>query len=393
MGMAAVDPAARPTRRPHGPDAAARARPRRPRPACISSPLPLYFADSNYILSVIINATLLSFISLGVWLTFAIGRINISQGAYTLIGGYATAILSTRYGLSFWLCLPLSGLIAAACRRADRRRRSCACAGVYFAMITLSLTEAVRLAFLNGGEFTRGAGGIVGIPRPGAISVFGITWCPPSPALTACRSTTSAAALLVLGLLVVWRIHTSRLGWVFRSMRQNEDLAESIGIDVARYRVLAYAVCCAFGGMGGAFFAAYLQNIYPSTYSVTDSVYFMLYCFLGGLDFIFGAVVGAFLLVISFELLHDLQQYQALIYGLVMIAFILWLPNGILSLSFRRAAPADEEVEVPPMGPAPRRRPPSEPARGPAAEPSASAAWSRSTTSVSSVERGRDPGS
>ena len=77
--------------------------------------LPLYFADSNYILSVIINATLLSFISLGVWLTFAIGRINISQGAYTLIGGYATAILSTRYGVSFWLCLLLSGLIAAAC--------------------------------------------------------------------------------------------------------------------------------------------------------------------------------------------------------------------------------------------------------------------------------------
>ena len=139
--------------------------------------LPLYFADSNYILSVIINATLLSFISLGVWLTFAIGRINISQGAYTLIGGYATAILSTRYGFSFWLCLPLSGLIAAACGTlvgaAILRLR-----GVYFAMITLSLTEAVRLAFLNGGEFTRGAGGIVGIPRPGAISVLGTTLVP-----------------------------------------------------------------------------------------------------------------------------------------------------------------------------------------------------------------------
>ena len=63
---------------------------------------------------------MLSFISLGVWVTFAIGRINIAQGAFALIGGYTTAILSTRYGLSFWLCLPLSGLVAAACRRADR---------------------------------------------------------------------------------------------------------------------------------------------------------------------------------------------------------------------------------------------------------------------------------
>ena len=225
-------------------------------------------------------------------------------------------------------------------------------------MITLSLTEAVRLAFLNGGEFTRGAGGIVGIPRPGAISVLGTTLVPAFAGADSLSFYYLGAALLILGLLVVWRIHTSRLGWVFRSMRQNEDLAESIGINVAKYRILAYAVCCAFGGIGGAFFAAYLQNIYPSTYSVTNSVYFMLYCFLGGLDFIFGAVVGAFLLVISFELLHDLQEYQALIYGLVIISFILWLPNGILSLSFRRApVPADEEVEVPPpLGPAPKRR-------------------------------------
>ncbi len=348
MGMAAVDPAARPTLARMG-LTPLRALGLGGLALLYLVVLPLYFADSNYILSVIINATLLSFISLGVWLTFAIGRINISQGAYTLIGGYATAILSTRYGVSFWLCLPLSGLIAAACGAligaAILRLR-----GVYFAMITLSLTEAVRLAFLNGGDFTRGAGGIVGIPRPGAISVFGITVVPAFAGGDSLSFYYLGAALLIFGLLVIWRIHTSRLGWVFRSMRQNEDLAESIGIDVAKYRILAYAVCCAFGGMGGAFFAAYLQNIYPSTYSVTDSVYFMLYCFLGGLEFIFGAVAGAFLLVISFELLHDLQEYQALIYGLVMISFILWLPNGILSLSLRRAT-ADEEVDVPQTGP------------------------------------------
>jgi len=157
---------------------------------------------------------------------------------------------------------------------------------------------------------------------------------------------------------VVWRLNTSRLGWVFRSMRQNEELAASIGIHVAGYRIIAYALSCAFGGMGGAFFAAFHQNIYPGSYSVTDSVYFMLYCFLGGLDHIFGAVVGAFLLVISFELLHDLQEYQALIYGLVMISFILWLPNGILSLRFRRDdEEADEAPAVPPLAAHPEKEP------------------------------------
>ena len=318
---------------------------------------PLYFANANYILSVVINATLMSFISLGVWVTFAIGRINISQGAYALIGGYTTAILSTRYGVSFWLCLPLAGLVAAACGAvigaAILRLR-----GVYFAMITLSLTEAVRLAFLNGGEFTNGASGIIGIARPDELAAFGVTLIPGFRGGQNIAFYYLAAALLIFGLVVVWRLNTSRLGWVFRSMRQNEELAASIGIHVAGYRIIAYALCCAFGGMGGAFFAAFHQNIYPGSYSVTDSVYFMLYCFLGGLDHIFGAVVGAFLLVISFELLHDLQEYQALIYGLVMISFILWLPNGILSLRFRRDdEEADEAPAVPPLAAHPEKEP------------------------------------
>lgn len=315
---------------------------------------PLYFAQSNYILSVVINASLLSFISLGVWLTFAIGRINISQGAFALIGGYTVAILSTRYGVPFWLCLPAAGLVAAACGAvigaAILRLK-----GVYFAMITLSLTEAVRLAFLNGGAFTQGAQGIVNIPRPGAVSLFGVTLIPAFEGGDNLSFYYLGAGLLIFGLVVIWRLNSSRLGSVFRSMQQNEDLASSIGINVAWYRILAYAISCALGGMGGAFFAAFHQNIYPGSYSVTDSVNFMLYCFLGGLDFIFGAVVGAFLLVISFELLHDLQEYQALIYGVVMITFILWLPNGILSLTFRRTAEEDEEIAVPPLEPETRK--------------------------------------
>jgi branched-chain amino acid transport system permease protein len=284
--------------------------------------VPLLLADQPYWLNVLTNASMLSFASLGVWVTFAIGRINIAQGAFCMIGGYTTAILATRYGLPFWLCLPLSGLVAAAVGTAIGipilRLR-----GVYFAMITLSLTEAVRLAFLNGGDLTKGATGIVNIPRPAGIDgpvAFYVL----------------AASLLLLGLLAVWRLATSRLGWVFRSLRQNEELASSIGIDIARYRVIAFAFACAMGGIAGGFFAVAQQNIYPATYTVQDSVNFMLYCFLGGLDFVLGPVVGAFLLSISFELLGSLQQYQALLYGGLMVAVMLFLPNGILSLTFRR---------------------------------------------------------
>jgi branched-chain amino acid transport system permease protein len=296
--------------------------------------IPAFFHKSPYILGVFINCMVLSVIASGVWLTFAIGRINIAQGAFAMIGGYVTGILSTRYGVSFWLCLPLSGLTAAALGVAIGwpilRLR-----GVYFSMISLSITEAVRLAFLNGGDFTRGASGIVNIPRPGALSLFGVTLIPAFEEASALPYYYLALGLLALTLLALWRIDSSRLGWTFRSMRMNEDLAASVGVNVAKYRVIAFAVCCFIGGVGGSFFSAFQQNIYPASYTVNDSIYAMLYCFLGGLDYIAGPMVGAFLLVISFEILQPLQQYQPLIYALLMIAFMLWLPNGILSLRVR----------------------------------------------------------
>ena len=168
-----------------------------------------------------------------------------------------------------------------------------------------------------------------------AIGLFGLTIVPEFNGADPLPFYFLACALLVLGLVAVWRLSTSRLGWVFRSLRQNEDLATSIGINVAKYRVIAFGACCFMGGIGGAFFAAFHQNIYPATYTISDSVNFMLYCFLGGLSYIFGPIVGAFLLVIAFELLNAVQDYQALIYGILMIVCMLWLPNGILSLGTR----------------------------------------------------------
>ena len=311
--------------------------------------IPSYFGASPYVLRVISTAAVLSVISLGVWLTFAIGRINLGQAAFALIGGYATAILSTRFGLSFWLCLPISGLIAALVGTVlgygILRLR-----GVYFAMITLALTEAARLAFLNGGEVTGGASGIPIIPLPDQVAVLGLVLIPSFQAVDTHRAFYYlSAGLLILTFAVIWRIGTSRLGWIFRSLQQNEDLATSIGVDIARYRVLAYAICCFFGGLGGAYFAVAQQSIYPNVFGVPDSVFFILYCFLGGLAYVAGPVVGTFILFVAFEVLHPLQQYQQLIYAVLMIVIMLCLPNGLLSLRWpARAAGAS------PAGPARR---------------------------------------
>lgn len=294
--------------------------------------IPFIFRHSPYVLGVLSTASVLSFISLGVWLTFAIGRINIGQAAFALVGGYTTAVLMTKYGISFWLALPASGLVAAAVGLVIGwpilRLR-----GVYFAMLTLSLSEAARLSALNFDRITQGAHGILDIPTPGRFGIFGFTLAPPFSTVNEhVAFYYLAALLLIVGLLVVWRIAHSRLGWIFRSLLQDEALAASIGVDVAKYRVMAFALCAAFGGVGGAFFTVSQQSIYPSSFGVSDSIFFMLYCFLGGLSYVGGPVVGAFVLFLCFEVLAGFREYQTLIYATVMIVAMLWLPNGLLSL-------------------------------------------------------------
>jgi branched-chain amino acid transport system permease protein len=283
--------------------------------------LPLLVGDSRYLLSVLMNCMGLSLIALGVWLTFTIGRINICQAGFALIGGYATAIFLTRFGLSFWLALPLSALVAGALG-ALIGSFILKLRGIYFSMLTISLTEAIRLAFLNGGSFTQGSKGITGLPQPFGDSAVWMYYL--------------AMGLLVFGLWLTWQIHYSRVGRIFRAMRLNEDLAESFGTNVWRYRVLAFSVACALGGLGGSYFAVFTQSIYPQSYTVEHSIYFMLFCFLGGLEFASGAMVGAFALTILFELLSQFQQYQTLIYGVLMIIVILVLPNGLMSITLKR---------------------------------------------------------
>lgn len=278
------------------------------------------------------SVALLSIGAAGVWLTFYIGRINIGQGAYALVGGYVSAILVTQAGFNFWATLPLSGLfcalVAVGIGLPILRLR-----GVYFAMVTLVLTEVGRLTALAL-PVTNGAKGITSIPLPGELSIFGLTIIPDFATLANPKLAfyLMASVLMVLTYLVLWRIVNSRLGHLCRSLQQNEELAASIGVNTAMLRVLAYAISSFFGGLAGAMFVAISQSIYPSSFVVTDSVNFMLYCFLGGLGYVFGPMLGTLLLYFGWDLLSVAKEYQLLIYSGAMIAMMLVLPNGVLSL-------------------------------------------------------------
>ncbi|MDZ4093982.1 MAG: branched-chain amino acid ABC transporter permease [Paracoccaceae bacterium] len=278
------------------------------------------------------SVALLSIGSAGVWLTFYIGRINIGQGAYALMGGYVSAVLMTQAGVSFWATLPLAGIFCAGISvligLPILRLR-----GVYFAMITLVLTEVTRLTALAL-SVTNGAKGITSIPLPGALKVFGVTIIPDFATMANPKLGfyLLAVTLMVLSYAALWRIVNSRLGHLCRSLQQNEELAASIGVNTAYLRLLAYAISSFFGGLAGAVFVAISQSIYPSSFAVTDSVNFMLYCFVGGLGFVAGPMLGTFLLYFGWDLLSIAKQYQLLIYSSAMIALMLVLPNGVLSL-------------------------------------------------------------
>ena len=279
------------------------------------------------------SVALLSIASAGVWLTFYIGRINIGQGAYALTGGYVSAILVMNHGWSFWLTLPVAGLFCAAASvligLPILRLR-----GVYFAMVTLVLTEVARLLALAL-PITNGAKGIVSIPLPGALSVFGITLIPDFATLQNSRLAfyLLAVTLMVVCFAVMYRLVNSRIGKLCQSLQQNEELASSIGVNIAYLRVIAYAVSSFFGGVSGAIFAAISQSIYPSSFTVTDSVNFMLNCFLGGLGYVFGPMLGTLVLYFGWDLLFQTGQFQLLIYSGLMIVLMLVLPNGLLSLA------------------------------------------------------------
>ncbi len=210
--------------------------------------------------------------------------------------------------------------------------------GVYFAMITLVLTQVVTLTALAL-PITNGAKGIVSIPLPQELSIFGLTLIPDFASMANIKLAFyyTACILMVLSFLAMYRLVNSRLGHLCRSMQQNEELASSIGVNISYIRIIVFAISSFFGGIGGAMFGSIAQSVYPSSFQVADSINFMLNCFLGGLGYVFGPMLGTLVLYFGWDLLFELGKYQLLAYSTLLILLMLYVPNGILSIRFKNS--------------------------------------------------------
>lgn len=290
------------------------------------------FIKSPYELHLLIMIMTGSIAALGFRLVYNTGKTSVAQGSFVAIGAYTSALLATRLGLSFWLTLPLAGLVAAAIGGiigypALKLR------GSYFVILTFGLAEAIHLALLNGGNFTGGVMGITTIPPPNPIVLPGLASI---EFISKVPYYYLALALLILTIVVMYRLDHSRMGRIFGAIHDNDKLAESVGISLGMYTTLAFTIACFFTGLNGAFLAHYIRVITPGSYTIWHGVYYLMYTIIGGAGSIVGPIIGTAGLLYLSRFLVAFGRYQLMIYGAILIVFMLFLPNGLLSLLGRR---------------------------------------------------------
>lgn len=255
------------------------------------------------------------------------GLLDLGYVAFFAVGAYSTALLTSPKSilgaeLTFWQALPfvflitaIAGLIVGA---PVLRMR-----GDYLAIVTLGLGEIARFLALS--DWLRpwlgGAQGILDIPRP---AILGVTFAGPQ------KLYYLILAGCLVALFVSWRLKGSRVGRAWVAMREDEDVADAMGINTIQYKLMAFAMGAAIASFSGAIFAAKIGSVFPHSFNVLVSITALSLLIVGGLSSLPGVVVGAIALVGIPELLREFSEFRLLIYGAVLVAMMLLRPQGLL---------------------------------------------------------------
>ena len=268
------------------------------------------------------------YIMLGLGLNIIIGfsgMLDLGHVAYFAIGSYTVAILTSPelgfFSLNFWQALPFAivmGVITGVliCTPVLKMR------GDYLAITTLGFGEIIRILVLS--DWLRpwlgGAQGIGKIPR---AELFGFEFGTPQ----------TLYYLILAGCLLIgfisWRLRDSRLGRSWMAVREDEDVAQAMGINLVSTKLKAFAVGAGFSALSGAIFATKLGSVYPHSFNVMISINILCVIIVGGMGSIPGVIVGAAALVGLPELLREFAEYRLLVYGAVLVAMMLLKPEGL----------------------------------------------------------------
>ncbi len=250
------------------------------------------------------------------------GLLSFGHAGFFGIGAYTSALVCLNLGFSFWPALLLT-LIVVGVVGLGVGYFSIRLHGVYFAISTMAFSEIVRLIMTNWMSVTRGPMGLNDIPRP---AFFGFNF---SSELSYFYLVVAIAAVLYF---IVHIIISSPLGRSFKSIRENQELSHSIGIDVAKTKVLAFTVSAMIAGVAGSLYAHYYTVIAPEVSGLFYSTVGLIMVIVGGKGTLLGPVIGAFIFTILPEALRATNQLQMIVFSLVLILTVIFLPNGLMSI-------------------------------------------------------------
>jgi branched-chain amino acid transport system permease protein len=298
---------------------------------------------------------ILIYIMLGWGLNIVVGLaglLDLGYVAFYAVGAYSYALLATSLGLSFWICLPLAGILAAfwgvLLGFPVLRLR-----GDYLAIVTLAFGEIIRLVLINWVDLTGGYAGISSIPRPsffgipfnasdeGFAATFGLEFSP------LYRTIFLFYLILAMALLTNWvtlRLRRLPVGRAWEALREDEIACRSLGINTTNTKLTAFAMGAGFGGLAGSFFAARQGFISPESFTFIESAVILAIVVMGGMGSQIGVAIAAVAMIGGTEILRELDflkqvfgndfdptQYRMLIFGLVMVVLMIWKPRGLIS--------------------------------------------------------------
>jgi branched-chain amino acid transport system permease protein len=252
------------------------------------------------------------------------GQLNIGHSGFMSIGAYTSALLAKNLGMPFEISLLCGALLAAVIGLAigypALRLR-----GVYFAMVTVAFVEVIRLIVQIWVPLTHGMSGLSGIPKP---NLLGMTL------VTKTSQYYLVLFLMLVILAVLWKLESSRLGLIWKSIGIADNLAQSLGVDIAKHKLLAFTLGCFFAGVAGAFYAHFIRFLFPPEFGFLMATNILVYNFVGGRGHFVGPIVGAIFLSLLSEPFRG-SSYETIFFSIAMLLTILFLPGGLITLPAR----------------------------------------------------------
>ncbi|MDB5771796.1 MAG: branched-chain amino acid transporter permease [Burkholderia sp.] len=274
-----------------------------------------------------------------------VGELSLGQTAFLGIGAYTAAILSSKFGFPIWITIPLAGLISAvfglAIGAVTLRLQ-----GPFFVIVTLAFSEVLRLIANNWVGLTNGPMGIAGIAQPQVLA----------------NASTLAGkqlyfyvglGLTALSLYLSYRFVYSSRGRAAITVRENRYVAQSVGIRPFSYAMLAFVLGSLLAGLAGGFYAHYISFVGPEVFGFSFIATMIIVVLVGGKGTLVGPLVGALLITLLEEYLREAKELRLSIFGLIVMAIVIFLPNGLMGFLTRRReqyAATEKKVTTPVPG-------------------------------------------